>query len=102
MRTPGCGPINGIIEDGEAQVLEVNPNLVCAPGQRQTADNASFSIKTKSLKDSSALLSLWVNSAQPNFEGNDKDRLLTNDFFLGKCALYTANVLFFNLIERRI
>lgn len=75
---------------------------MCTPGQRQTADKASFSIKTKSLKDSSAVLSLWINSAQPNFEGNDKDRLLTYDLFLGKCALYTANILFFNLIERRV
>lgn len=80
----------------------MNPDLVCAPRQRQTADHTCFSIKTKSLKDSSAFLSLWIHSAQPDFEGNNKDRLLTNDLFLGKFALYAANVLFFKLTERRI
>lgn len=79
----------------------MNPDLVCAPRQRQTADHASFSIKIKSLKDSSAFLSLWIHSTQPDFEGNDKDRLLTNDLFLGEFAFYAANVLFFKLIERR-
>lgn len=102
MRTPGRGPINGIIEDGEAQVLEVNPNLVCSPRHRQTADHTGFSIKTKPPKDSPAFLSLWINSAQPNFEGNNKDRLLADYLLLGELALYTANVLFFKLLQSRI
>lgn len=76
--------------------------MVCSARHRQTADHTGFSIKTKPLKDSPAFLSLWINSAQPNFEGNNKDRLLADDLFLGELTLYTANVLLLKLLESRI
>lgn len=63
----------------------------------QTADHTGFSIKTKPLKDRPAFLSLWINSAQTNFEGNNEDWLLADELLLGELSLYTANVLFLEL-----
>jgi len=97
--TPGRGPVDGIVEDGEAQVLEVDPDLVCSASQRATADHAGFSIEAQPLEDGSAILSLRIDTADANFKGNDQDGLLGDQLPFWKLTLHSAHVLLFKLLE---
>lgn len=99
VRTPSGGAIDGIIKDGEAQVLEVDPDLVCAASQGQTADNTGFPVEAQSVEDGSALLSLRVDSAQADFKGHDQDGLLADQLSLRKLPLHAAHILLFQLFE---
>lgn len=77
----------------------MDPDLVCAASQGQTADHAVFSIKAKPLEDGSALLSFRVNSAEANFKGNNQNGLLADQLPLWKLPFYSAYVLLFQLLE---
>lgn len=87
--------------DGEAQVLEVDSDLVRAASQGKTPDNAGFPVKAEPLKDGPALLSFWVNSAQADFKRNNKDGLLADQLALWKFPLNSAHVLFFKLFRSK-
>ncbi|TNN84258.1 hypothetical protein EYF80_005585 [Liparis tanakae] len=97
--TPGRGPVDGIIEDGEAQVLEVDPDLVCSASQRATADHAGSSIEAQPLEDGSAVLSLRIDAAEADFKGNDQDGLLGDQLPFWKLTLDSAHILLFKLLE---
>lgn len=77
----------------------MDSDLVCAASQGQTSDYAGFPVKAKSLKDGPALLTLWVDSAEADFKGNDKDGLLTDQLALWKLPLNSAHILLHKLFS---
>lgn len=93
MGTPSRGAIDRVVEDGVAQELEVDANLVSAASEREATHYTGVAVPAESLEDCAAFLAFRKHPVQSHLEGDHQDRLLTDDLALWELPLHSTDVL---------
>ena len=89
--------VEGVIGDGEAKELQVDPYLVHSPGLGQTPHNAHTVLVGHSPEGRLTLLPLLIHDHEPDLVADDLQRLLADDLRVGELAGDAAEVLLLHL-----
>lgn len=97
VETPSRRAVDGVVEDGVAQELEVDANLVSAASEREATHYTGVAVPAEPLEDCAAILAFRMHSAQSHLEGDHQDGLLTDDLTLWKLPFHSTDVLLLQL-----